>query len=144
MLKLKYEPRFFREHPVLTRVLVLGYTAFICCFIFPLGNTASLHLSFFILLIALCLAEAWGPGRAASVFRGPAGGFRPGGGGRRGGGPSGAVSAGVRRGVQHPQFHSGKRPVVPLQCSLGNDRCVSFSREVAAGAFWQPGVAVMA
>ena len=68
MLKLKYEPRFFREHPVLTRVLVLGYTAFICCFIFPLGNTASLHLSFFILLIALCLAEAWGPGRAASVF----------------------------------------------------------------------------
>ena len=58
MLKLKYEPRFFREHPVLTRVLVLGYTAFICCFIFPLGNTASLHLSFFILLIALCLAAS--------------------------------------------------------------------------------------
>lgn len=37
MLKLKYEPRFFREHPVLTRTL--GYAAFMCCFAFPPGST---------------------------------------------------------------------------------------------------------
>ncbi|MCI9512255.1 MAG: hypothetical protein HFG13_07695 [Oscillibacter sp.] len=37
MLKRKYAPRFFREHPVLTRTL--GYAAFMCCFAFPPGST---------------------------------------------------------------------------------------------------------
>lgn len=69
MLKLKYEPRFFREHPVLTRVLVLGYTAFLCCFTFPLGTTASpLQLTLMVILLSLCLAEAYGPGREKGVF----------------------------------------------------------------------------
>ncbi len=68
MPKLRYEPRFFREHPLLTRVLTLGYTALMCCFLFPLGNTPPLQLAFFMILMALCLAEACGPGRDVSVF----------------------------------------------------------------------------
>lgn len=69
MLKLKYAPRFFREHPVLTRTLALGYTPFICCFAFPLGSIRfSLNAFTFCGLMGLCLAEAYGPGRDAGVF----------------------------------------------------------------------------
>ena len=34
---LKSLSRFLRDHPVFIRVLVLGYTAFLCCFFFPLA-----------------------------------------------------------------------------------------------------------
>lgn len=68
MFKFNYSPRILREHPILTRVLVLGFTAFLCCFIFPLGSTASpLGLTLIVMLLSLCLAEACGPGREAGV-----------------------------------------------------------------------------
>ena len=69
MLKPKYPPRFFREHPVLTRALALGFTAFLCCFAFPLGSTASPQdLTVICILLSLCLAEAYGPGRERGIF----------------------------------------------------------------------------
>lgn len=69
MLHLKHSPRLLREHPVLTRALALGFTAFLCCFTFPLGSTASpWELTLIVLLLSLCLAEAYGPGRAPGVF----------------------------------------------------------------------------
>lgn len=68
MLKFNYSPRVLREHPVLTRVLVLGFTAFLCCFAFPLGSTASpQELVVAVLLLSWCLAEAFGPGREAGI-----------------------------------------------------------------------------
>lgn len=68
MPNLRYEPRFFREHPILTRVLVLGFTAFLCCFTFPLGTTASpSQLTLMVILLSLCLAESFGPGREPGV-----------------------------------------------------------------------------
>lgn len=68
MFKFNYSPRVLREHPVLTRVLVLGFTAFLCCFVFPLGSTASpLGLTLIVILLSLCLAEAFGPGRETGV-----------------------------------------------------------------------------
>lgn len=59
--------RLLRSHPLLTRTLVLGYTAFICCFAFPLGGR-SLYAVVFWGMVALCLAEAYGPGREKGVF----------------------------------------------------------------------------
>lgn len=68
MLNLRYEPRFFRAHPLLTRGLVLGFTAFLCCFAFPLGTTAPpSQLTLMVILLSLCLAEAFGPGREPGV-----------------------------------------------------------------------------
>lgn len=67
MLK-NFAPRFLREHPVLTRALVLGYTALMCCFAFPLGSTPPLHRILLFGLLSLCLAEAYGPGRTRDVF----------------------------------------------------------------------------
>lgn len=61
MLKRKYAPRFFREHPVLTRTL--GYAAFMFCFAFPPGSTKiSLNVFLFCGLMGLCLPEAYGAG----------------------------------------------------------------------------------
>lgn len=69
MLNLKYSPRLLREHPVLTRALVLGFTAFLCCFAFPLGSAAPpLELTVMCILLSLCLAKAHGPGREPGVF----------------------------------------------------------------------------
>lgn len=69
MLDLKYSPRFFREHPLLTRALVLGFTAFLCCFAFPLGSMASpQELTLAVILLSLCLAEAYGPGKEPGVL----------------------------------------------------------------------------
>lgn len=65
---LKSLSRFLREHPVLTRALVLGYTALLCCFIFPLGSSSLLHRVILFGLMVLCLAEAYGPGREKGVF----------------------------------------------------------------------------
>lgn len=59
--------RLLRNHPLLTRTLVLGYTAFICCFAFPLGGR-SLYAVVFWGMVALCLTEAYGPGREKGVF----------------------------------------------------------------------------
>lgn len=69
MLNLKYLPRLLREHPVLTRALVLGFTAFLCCFVFPLGSAASpLELTLIVIMLSLCLAEAYGPGKEPGIF----------------------------------------------------------------------------
>lgn len=65
---LKSLSRFLREHPVLTQVLVLGYTALLCCFFFPLGSTPPLHRVLLFGLLSLCLAEAYGPRREKGVF----------------------------------------------------------------------------
>lgn len=61
-------PRFLREHPVLIRALVLGFTAFLCCFAFPLGNTPPLQRALLFGMLSLCLAEAYGPGRQRGIF----------------------------------------------------------------------------
>lgn len=64
-----FAPRFLREHPLLTRALALGFTALLCCFAFPLGTTAPpLELTVMVILLSLCLAEAFGPGRERGVF----------------------------------------------------------------------------
>lgn len=69
MFEWKYRPHLLREHPRLTRALVLGFTAFLSCFTFPLGSAASpLEHMLIILLLSLCLAEACGPGRTPGVF----------------------------------------------------------------------------
>lgn len=67
MLK-NFAPRFLREHPLLTRALALGFTALLCCFAFPLGSTASpLELTVMVILLSLCLTEAFGTGRERGV-----------------------------------------------------------------------------
>lgn len=68
MLKFNYSPRVLREHPVLTRVLVLGFTAFLCCFAFPLGSTVLFQRVLIFGMLSLCLAEAYGPGKEPGVF----------------------------------------------------------------------------
>ena len=50
------------------RTLVLGYTAFLCCFFFPLGSSPPLHRVILFGLMVLCLVEAYGPGRERDVF----------------------------------------------------------------------------
>lgn len=65
---LKSLSRFLRDHPVLTRALVLGYTALLCCFFFPLGSSSPLHRVILFGLMVLCLAEAYGPGQEKGVF----------------------------------------------------------------------------
>ena len=59
---------FLRKHPVFTRTLVLGYTAFLCCLFFPLGSSPPLHRVILFGLMVLCLVEAYGPGRERGVF----------------------------------------------------------------------------
>lgn len=59
---------FLRKHPVFMRTLVLGYTAFLCCFFFPLGSSPPLHRVILFGLMVLCLVEAYGPGRERDVF----------------------------------------------------------------------------
>lgn len=65
---LKSLSRFLRDHPVFIRVLVLGYTAFLCCFFFPLGSSSPLHKVILFGLMVLCLAEAYGPGKEPGIF----------------------------------------------------------------------------
>ena len=110
---------FLRKHPVFMRTLVLGYTAFLCCFFFPLGSSPPLHRVILFGLMVLCLVEAYGPGRERDVF------FRV-------LAAAAAVSAGVRRGFQHPQFHRRKCPLLPPDRTRGNDRRIPFSCEISA------------
>ena len=60
--------RLLREHPIFPRVLVLGYTALMNCFAFPLGSTPPFPRLLLFGMLALCLTEAYGPGREKGIF----------------------------------------------------------------------------
>ena len=115
---------FLRKHPVFMRTLVLGYTAFLCCFFFPLGSSPPLHRVILFGLMVLCLVEAYGTGRERDVF------FRV----------LAAAAAGllVRYLLEygevsnHPQFHRRKCPLLPPDRTRGNDRRIPFSCEISA------------
>ncbi len=61
---------FLRKHPVFTRTLVLGYTAFLCCLFFPLGSSPPLHRVHLLVLMFCACWRLYGPRRReASFFR---------------------------------------------------------------------------